>query len=374
MLALDTTGASLLHRLARGRGVVRIYVTAVILTYIPLAIAAVFFGPLAPFFAGDGLRLPFLRDWNVAFLLLVSFPVIVIFTVTDDALLNRALAKIEEHGIISPDAATENVLEDRWPRIFRKVNLAAYVVGIVGGALVTTWNYLTYSPPNVGFWIARHGDLVPAGYLFLYCIFLVYAVIPLYIARSVATSFFLRDIVRRTELRMLPAHPDHCGGLRPIGHLGLRNQYVLSILGLNVVALVLVTHFYLTMTWSLRLLIVAAVTVYLLFGPVIFMGPLLSFRSGMIQAKERLMADVAQRLRIELTKLHEKVVTGAETITKEEEGFIERLRKRGSVIDELPVWPFDARTLRRCVTAYIAPLILGAVGKRIGELLGQILR
>lgn len=36
------------------------------------------------------------------------------------------------------------------------------------------------------------------------------------------------------------------------------------------------------------------------------------------------------------------------------------LRKIGSVIDELPVWPFDAGILRRFLTAYVIPLV-GAV-------------
>jgi hypothetical protein len=37
------------------------------------------------------------------------------------------------------------------------------------------------------------------------------------------------------------------------------------------------------------------------------------------------------------------------------------LRKIGAVIDELPVWPFDAGILRKFLTAYITPL-LSAVG------------
>jgi hypothetical protein len=33
------------------------------------------------------------------------------------------------------------------------------------------------------------------------------------------------------------------------------------------------------------------------------------------------------------------------------------LRKIGAVIDELPVWPFDATTLRRFLTAYVVPAL-----------------
>jgi hypothetical protein len=40
------------------------------------------------------------------------------------------------------------------------------------------------------------------------------------------------------------------------------------------------------------------------------------------------------------------------------------------VIDELPVWPFDAGTLRRFVTAYVIPLA-AAIGYPILNLLLQ---
>ena len=71
------------------------------------------------------------------------------------------------------------------------------------------------------------------------------------------------------------------------------------------------------------------------------------------------MSDVAQRLRVELDRLRAQLASGA--ISKEDGELIERLRKIGAVIDELPVWPFDAGILRKFLTAYITPL-LSAVG------------
>jgi hypothetical protein len=47
-------------------------------------------------------------------------------------------------------------------------------------------------------------------------------------------------------------------------------------------------------------------------------------------------------------------------ISDEDEQLIERLRKIGAVIDELPVWPFDSGTLRKFLTAYIIPIISSA--------------
>ena len=41
------------------------------------------------------------------------------------------------------------------------------------------------------------------------------------------------------------------------------------------------------------------------------------------------------------------------------EELIERLRKIGTIIDQLPVWPFDAGTLKGVVAAYAVPIGAG---------------
>jgi hypothetical protein len=70
------------------------------------------------------------------------------------------------------------------------------------------------------------------------------------------------------------------------------------------------------------------------------------------------MREVSLRLRVELDNLHARLPSG--TITAEDEQLIERLRKIGAVIDELPVWRFDAFTLRKFLTAYALPLASSA--------------
>jgi hypothetical protein len=182
---------------------------------------------------------------------------------------------------------------------------------------------------------------------------LFYALVAVYVVRNIAISLLLRDIVMHAELRMIPLHPDKAGGLRPVGRLGLRNQYALSITGLNLVLLLFVST-YLEVTAALNGLIVAAVVAYLVLGPLVFLAPLLPFRNGMLQNKGLLMSEVAARLRRELQRLHAQLPSGE--ITEEDEAFIERLRKIAAVIDELPVWPFDATTLRRFLTAYVVPI------------------
>ena len=78
-----------------------------------------------------------------------------------------------------------------------------------------------------------------------------------------------------------------------------------------------------------------------------------------MRSKTELLNEIAQRLRSELARVRDKL--RKDEITKEDEELIERLRKIGSVVDDMPVWPFDARTAKKFATAYVIPLI-GSAG------------
>jgi hypothetical protein len=109
-------------------------------------------------------------------------------------------------------------------------------------------------------------------------------VIVVFALRSIVLSLYLLQLMEGATFRMLPFHPDKCGGLQPVGRLGLRNQYTLSILGVNVV-LLLMTSRHLHWDRSLHDLIWAASIAYLILGQSVFIGPLLPFRAGMVRAK-----------------------------------------------------------------------------------------
>ena len=358
-LVVDTTRGSVLHAWARAGGrresLLRTYVASVLVTYVPLAIAAML-GPLPVLPSPGGPRLPFLADWNVAFMLLVSFPAMMMSIVTDQRELASALRRVQLDGVmvLSRERASQVVAAwaPRWPVI----NAAGYAVGAALGAAISYLNFQTFSNPAVGYWIAADSRLVLPGYFFLACVFVFYALIPVCVFRTLAISLFLRDAVAHASLRMMPFHPDRCGGLRPVGRLGLRNQWLLTILGLNIVTLGLMV-LYLEMHGSIEVMPIAASIAYLIVGPAVFVAPLLPFRNGMLRTKAELMAEVSERLRIELQRLRKQLPAGV--ITKEDEELIERLRKIGTIIDQLPVWPFDAGTLKGVVTAYAVPIGAG---------------
>lgn len=372
-LCPDTTRRSALHWLAGYRRsvgaspkLVRIYLAAAALAYVPVLIAAAL--GRAHLWRTDATSVPFLRDWGFAFGLLVSFPTLLVMIVNDQRALDDALMLVERDGVLERAGMTPASFTADWERSFGITNLWSQIAGLGGGvalAMLTLWMYRTAPAPS---WIVPDGHLTAVSALYTYGITLLYSMVIIFIWRSVFISSYLRALVTMTELRLLPFHPDRCGGLRPVGQIGLRNQYVLTTLGVNIVLLLLVWKLRQGQEDTLLPMLISACAVYLVCGPLVFMGPLLPFRDGMLREKRKWSSEVARLLRAEFARLRDAIRDGE--IADTDEKVLERLRKFGALIDELPVWPFDARTLRTFATAFVVPIALPLLGKLIQVAIG----
>jgi hypothetical protein len=317
----------------------------------------------------SGGSVPFFEDLGFNYALLISLPSLVVLLVSDEYLLFTSLDEVQKDQVVKLSSGSLALLKQRWAWVFRRLNLITQFAGILFGiplAILTAHLY----KQNVSSWIANDRKLNSAGYLYVYCISLFYVVIIFYVTRSVAISLFLRAVVKIAEspLSILPLHPDKCGGLRPVGRLGLRNQYTLTILGINLLLLLVVWSSDMSREASFGKILMVGVAAYLILGPIIFMAPLLPFREAMRTAKQHWTHEFAALVRSEIDKLHVKI--SANDASEIDEKSIERLRKVGATLDELPIWPFDPATLRKFATAYfVPPVVLPLLAKLVQLLL-----
>ena len=378
-LCPETKSGSLLHWLAgygrpgkKPRPLWVIYLVAAGLAYLPPLIAAALGhrltfvpqSPLVKYYSDAPLHdfVPFLEDWGLAYGLLISFPALLLMYLTDERVLSTSLRQVQRDEVIVSSGSDAETLPSTWEPKFRRANIWSQGVGIVGGIALGLLTLLVFIRPAGESWMVHRDHLGLLAYAYAFAISLLYAMVIIYVWRCVTMSKFLRALVKAAPLHLLPFHPDKCGGLRPVGQIGLRNQYTLTVLGINIVLLILVWTASQNDSAPLTFLMMLVAMAFLILGPVVFMAPLLPFRRGMLDAKSEWTSEIAHLLRKEFAKLRKKI--RKEEITKSDEETIDRLRKVGEVIDDLPVWPFDARTLRRFATAYLIP---------IGIPLGQVL-
>jgi len=352
---LDTTRGSALHFLAskihsRAFTPLLIYFVAVSLTFVPLLIGALLSpNPLAE--QTKDLSLPFFFDIITIFMYTISFPCLVLLAATDNYSLVSALKSVVHDGIIHVKSGEH--LTERWNHHFELINYRAQFLGVIAGAATDFFNVTDGIAAKTHGWSAANGHLTIAGYVQLYCDFLFSIVASVYIIRGVFLIGLLRDIVLSSSIRMLPLHPDNAGGLQPIGNLGLRSQYAITLLGVNIAIGYYVSR-HLTEGNAWAGFIAAAICAYAIFSPILFVGPLLPFREGMLKNKHALMNVFATRMRTHLDELQSR--TPSESITEEDFKTIERLRKIGEVVSDMPIWPFDAVTLKKFTAAYVLPI------------------
>src|SRR5437773_1965841 len=142
-----------------------------------------------------------------------------------DTTVHSLLQRVRDEHILCMAEADASKMAELWKAGFRRINIVAQSLG-AGIGLSLGWATLNlYMSHDVPFWISSKGHLLPAGYAYWYCIALLYALITIYVARCIAFYVFLSEAVGDSTIQMLPLHPDKCGGLRPVGQLGLRNQY-----------------------------------------------------------------------------------------------------------------------------------------------------
>jgi hypothetical protein len=301
-------------------------------------------------------KLPLLKDLNVLFMFAVSLPLILAFVADDQRSLIDAIAQVVREDILVIPPASAKSLAERWIKRFKYVNYFAQALALLVGLAVAFANYQAYRDPTIGLWTTGADGVSRTGWIYVYAVFVFYWVATVFVIRSVWISLFLRDLVLLSTVNLVPFHPDHCSGLRPVGTLGLRNQYTLSITGINLLLLYAIYPHYLgALPNAVEGLLVAALVAYIVCGPVIFAGPLFPFSAGMKKSKNELVDIVARRLQVEMALIRSRLVSGE--ITKEDEELVERLRKIGAFVEEFPVWPFDARTLGKFATAYMMPLL-----------------
>lgn len=360
-----TTDGSVAHRLLRfDERIVPRFVAYVLCALLPWGLMAltVVLGGEPWAHRTSAVSLPFWHDWNILFTFMVSVPSLFLLLASDQHMLARALQGVHRTGAVSLGAAGAQQWATDWRQRFERINRLTQRIAMAAALPLSLGTWGIYRWLHAGFWATpADGQFPLAAYAYIASIALLYWLIFVYVTRCIFLSRLLADLVRQAQVNIVPMHPDGCGGLQPVGRLGLRNQYTLSILGLNIVVLAAVSYG----TFGravLEAIVAPAVVIYLVLGPLVFIAPMLPFRDRMREARLARMNEVADLTRLEFDRLQQLATQGVRATAAELEVLL-KLKDVGEAVRTLPVWPFDPRTMRSFATAYLAPLVVPAVSQ-----------
>ena len=312
------------------------------------------------------LTVGYLDDWNVMFMYLVTLPMLVVFTLSERSMVPQRITSIFR-GRATYLGKSSNEFVNSWNKIYKIVNILGHIAGIIVAVLVSLANYKADLPlAEYTGWQVSNGNVNAAGWIYLcWQIPCFYLITSIYTSQGLATIVFLFSLTRHFKISVSPFHHDNCCGLKEVGYIGLRNQYLLAVIGLNLLALLAV---------NLKRgdpntigLLVAGIVAYVTLGPVVFIGPLLPFRKSMFLAKQAEQEKIATKMQEEYVRIMQEFENSS--MVKEDEELIDRLQKLKELVGRIPVWPFDTSTLRRFFTVYIFPFLTALVSLLISYLI-----
>jgi hypothetical protein len=175
----------------------------------------------------------------------------------------------------------------------------------------------------------------------------------------VLSIIWLRRLFTDFKVEVRPLHPDHAGGLYPLGKFSLNLSYIITLLGF-ILATIPISRYYLangTFGFSWTSDVILGLGIYILAAPFAFFAPLSVAHAAMKGTKERLLLEISQRFEKEYAAIQESI----QGDIKEVNTNMENLRGLYSLYEltsEFPVWPFNIENILRFITSFVSPILL----------------
>lgn len=150
--------------------------------------------------------------------------------------------------------------------------------------------------------------------------------------------------------------------MSPLGRFAVKLVYVISIVGVMLLAITpytrgLATHHELQYTLSPEL--VAAGVIYFFLSTLLFFLVLGTASAAMRDTKNRVLSIVCERIDKEYATV---LCTARDIESNELKNHVdnqEAAQRLYKTTQDFPVWPFDANSIRKSTTSYLAPLATG---------------
>jgi hypothetical protein len=259
--------------------------------------------------------------------------------------------RLQQSGVFPSPELIPDTVENSLPRfeskrVFYLITLLSVLYALSQLAAYENWvpwksagGYINLAPAaayyRFPFWLLNF-------YTFLFAIYNI-----------ILTVNALRSLFRTRGIRILPLHPDQCGGVVSISQYTLKIAYGIASAGLVISG---ATLFALqTNTIAQSYPIILGIVAYLVLAPLLFFWPLGTAHTAMREAKDAQLLVLAEQLNDLYIGINQK--------NRSKEDFEDDLRKHDALkklydfAREFPVWPFDLSNVRRFFAVITAPLV-----------------
>lgn len=172
--------------------------------------------------------------------------------------------------------------------------------------------------------------------------------IALVLYKCSVTTWFLNQLFS-LEITIQPMHPDHAGGLKPIGNLAISMTYFVLLLIVYVSVLVVFDRF------AVRKIGFVVIFVFLyVSAPILLFLPLSGAHAKMVEAKSIELQQIGSLYQQEYDAFKMSVSSNEETDFKASS--LLNLGELYAKAEQLPEWPFDIGSILRMFSVFVFPI------------------
>lgn len=255
----------------------------------------------------------------------------------------RTIMVLKTEGVVSPgDAADLNTTISRLESLLN--NMPLIIGAILISLAINVYNYFQ----RVDSWVGVNAGLT--GIYGRLVIILSYFMIGVVTHKCIVTVWFMRKALNY-DIVIQPMHPDRAGGLRSIGRLSVAVNY---FLGLIIIFFSLLIMFHPNARQQ-PLYLLIFVLFYILAPILLFLSLSKAYKKMAAKKKEAL-----DRLGITFNYYYEKLSrsSGEAIYDIQSADEISKVYRLYEIVDKMPVWPFDVKSVMRFFATITLPLVV----------------
>lgn len=260
-------------------------------------------------------------------------------------------ALLDDHAIADTGHKDYLAFMARLDRLYN--SKMVIIIAVVVSLGINLFNYFNKTES----WLGVNGGIT--GLYGRVIVFINFTLIGLILYKCVVTVYGMREVFR-FDVDVKPLHPDRSGGLLPVGQLAIAVNYFVGLFLLFFTLLFTLDQFA-----ANNMVYLGIIVAFYALSPFLLFSSLSKANKVMLLKKEEMLRKLGRTFDFHFHHLNDTSGEGRMDISHADD--IIRVKELYSIVESMPVWPFDVRSLTRLVSTLsipVAPFVVEYISKQ----------
>lgn len=302
------------------------------------------------------INLRLLNDYGSFLAFLCTMPILFVLLLTERSMFPSYFSGIlKASESVNDEKEFEKLSNRLTSERYRNWNIGAQILSLLVAIFNIWYMRHTFLKGNYFGWqvkidsanILKRTINVPGWFNILVVSLFAYFVF-FYLLRGIAHSIILYNFTRAINFLVKPFHWDKSGGLNAVGQIGLRNQYLVLLAGLNILAYVYQPKAMTTQSNAPRTLLLIWIAVYIIGFLTMVVIPMYPFHKLLVEEKNKYRKIVSNQIQIRYSTIIKDLPI--KNISENDDEILSRLKNLNVLVESITEWPFETSKIKKILS------------------------